>query len=86
MTDRRSPFRLLAAVLLCLAALLFLPSCAAGPDPTLTAAARASHDAICPEYLRYVDADPALTQEQRDRRHLTVDLWRQAIESREVRR
>jgi hypothetical protein len=36
---------------------------------------RLTYDAIAPEYLRYVDADPGLTQEQKDRRHRTVDTW-----------
>lgn len=60
-----------------------LSSCQAGPDPTFVAASRATHDAVAPEYLRYVDADQALTKEQRDRRHATVARWLEAISSRE---
>lgn len=66
--------------------LMLTPSCAAGPDPTFVAASRATHDAVAPEYLRYVDADPALTTEQRNRRHASIDRWHEAITSREVRR
>lgn len=77
--------RCLLFVLLALC-LLLLPSCAAGPDPTFVAASRATHDAVAPEYLRYVDADPALTTEQRTRRHATIDRWNEAIASREVRK
>lgn len=73
-------------LLLLVVALLVLPSCAAGPDPTFVAASRATHDAIAPEYLGYVDADPTLSTEQRTRRHASIDRWREAIESREVRR
>lgn len=73
-------FLLLALVL------MVLPSCAGGPDPTFTAASRATHDAVAPEYLGYVDADPLLTPEQRTRRHASIDRWREAIESREVQK
>lgn len=38
---------------------------------------------VAPEYLHYVDADPALTPEQRQRRHATVDRWAEAIAVRE---
>lgn len=75
----------LLSVLLALC-LLLLPSCMAGPDPTFVAASRATHDAVAPEYLRYVDADQALTTEQRNRRHASIDRWHEAITSREVRR
>lgn len=58
--------------------LLLMPSCV-GPDPTFVAASRATHDAIAPEYVHYVDNDPALTV-------ALLDRWREAIESREVRK
>lgn len=61
-----------------------MPACAGAPDPLFVGASRAAHDAIAPEYLRYVDADPALTQEQRDRRRATVARWAEAIAVREV--
>ena len=81
MKNRRS----LLPLLICVLALFLLPSCV-GPDPTFVAASRATHDAVAPEYVHYVDADPALTAEQRARRRETIDRWREAIESREVRR
>lgn len=68
-----------------LALCLILSSCHAGPDPTFVAASRATHDAVAPEYIRYVNADPGLTQEQRDLRRATIDRWNEAITSREVR-
>lgn len=77
--------RCLLFVLLALC-LLLLPSCKAGPDPTFVEASRATHDAVAPEYRRYVDADQALTPEQRTRRHASIDRWNEAITSREVRR
>jgi hypothetical protein len=57
-----------------------------GADPTFVAAARATYDAIAPEYRAYVDADPQLTDEQRAIRRATLDRWNEAIATREVRR
>lgn len=68
--------RLLCSVLL-LAAGCTLPPAA------FVSAERAAHDAIAPEYTAYVQADPALTQEQKDRRLRTVALWLQAIQAAE---
>ena len=53
-----------------LAVLLFLSGCNLGGQ-----ADRATYDAIAPEYLGYVDADPALTPEQKARRVQTVRSW-----------
>ena len=83
MTATRSHRLRWPILLLLLACCALLPSCAGGPDPTFVAASRAAHDAIAPEYLHYVDADPALTPEQRQRRHATVDRWAEAIVVRE---
>jgi len=69
--------------LLLLVALMVLPSCAAGPDPTFTTAARATHDAVMPEYLGYVERDTALDEAQRERRRRTVARWDEAIRARE---
>lgn len=35
--------------------------------------------AIAPEYSAYVQQDPSLTQEEKDRRHRTLDAWRATI-------
>ena len=78
--SRRWP--LLSLLLMCCAV---APACAAGPDPTFVLAARDTLNAVAPEYLRYVDSDPALSQEQRDRRHRTIGRFEEAIKSREVR-
>lgn len=45
---------------------------------------RATHDAVAPEYLRYVDNDPAKTQEQKDSRHLTVETWDRRLTEHET--
>jgi hypothetical protein len=37
---------------------------------------RLTFDVIAPRYLRYVEADPALDQEKKDRRKRTVESWR----------
>lgn len=66
-----------------LSALLLLTSCAV--DPTFVRAARETHDAVAPEYLQYVDADPALSQDAKDRRHRTIERWVESIAVREVK-
>jgi hypothetical protein len=37
---------------------------------------RATFEAISPEYRRYVEADPALSSEEKARRLRTVETWR----------
>lgn len=66
--------------------LLLLAGCCATPDPTFVAASRATIDAVAPEYLGYVQADPALDAEQKARRVATIARWREAIEAREAKR
>lgn len=73
-------------LLLTMACCAVVPACAGGPDPLFVGASRAAHDAIAPEYLRYVDGDQALTEEQRARRRATVARWHEAIAVREVQR
>ncbi len=68
---------------LSVAALLLLTSCVS-PDPTFVRAARDFHDAVAPEYVAYVQADAALTPEQRALRLATVARFVAAISSREV--
>lgn len=68
-----------------LVALLLLTAACAGSDPTFVSASRVTHDAICPEYMNYVNADPALSREQRQRRQATCDRWEEAIRTREAR-
>lgn len=50
--------------------LFFLSGCNLGGE-----ADRATFDAIAPEYLGYVTQDPALTDEQKERRRQTVRSW-----------
>ena len=68
-----------------LVALLLFAACSAGPDPIFVSASRETHNAIVPEYMNYVNADPALTREQRQRRQATCDRWNEAIRVREAR-
>lgn len=65
--------------------LLTLGACVGGPDPLFVSASREAYTAVTPEYLHYVDADPALTTEQKTRRHATTDRWNEAIAAREGR-
>jgi len=44
------------------------------------AADRATYRAVAPEYLEYVRKDPALDQDQKDRRERTVILWAARID------
>jgi hypothetical protein len=64
----------LVLALLCVAAV----SCCGCPavSESYLKADKATFDAITPEYLRYVEADPALDQEKKDRRKRTVESWR----------
>jgi hypothetical protein len=81
--------RALAPALLALGALAASSSggCAAltGPGGPYVAADRATFDAVAPEYRAYVDHDPALDAEQRQRRHRTIDLWRLRIDDAQAR-
>lgn len=62
--------KLLAVLLLaCMAA------CGSMPRVLDVTAQRKEHDAVAPEYLRYVDADSTLTAEQKQSRHDTVGAW-----------
>jgi hypothetical protein len=45
------------------------------PTPDYVAADRATYQAIAPEYAAYVHADPALDEEQRERRDRTLASW-----------
>lgn len=68
-----------------LACCLLQGACSAHPDPTFVVAARDLLEAVGPEYRAYVDADPALTVEQRRRRHRTIDRFERAVAIRELR-
>lgn len=54
-----------------LVALLLLCSCV-GPSQ----AEQDTYQAIAPEYLQYVERDPALTEAQKINRRDTVETWR----------
>ena len=73
------PFALISSLLL----LSQCPGCAALtlPPADYVSADRATYDAVAPEYLDYVHADPALDEEQRARRTRTIDSWRLRIDA-----
>lgn len=55
--------------------LLTLAGCQ-GVSASYAEADAATYDAIAPEYLGYVDADPALDASQKQRRQETVASWK----------
>lgn len=67
---------------LALLGLLSLGACQ-GVDPLFVTASRDTYTAVAPEYAHYVDTDPALSAEQKQRRHATIDRWNEAITARE---
>jgi len=68
----------LATLFAAFAAVLFLAGCPSVPKE-YAAADQATYDAIAPEYTAYVQADPKLTQEQKDRRLRTLQTWKVRI-------
>lgn len=52
--------------------LLLLGGCVGGATP----AEVATYEAIAPDYSAYVQADPELSAEERERRMRTVESWR----------
>lgn len=58
--------------------LLALCGSCVSPD---TAAEQATFDAVAPEYLTYVEADEALTEEQKQLRRDTIETWRRRLEA-----
>lgn len=62
----------------CLVALSLVASCS--PPAEYVSADMDTYKAIAPEYLAYVQADPALSMEQKDRRVRTADAWRIRVE------
>lgn len=66
------------------AVMLLLASCNGAPDPAFVRASRLTYDVVAPEYLRYVNTDPALDVEQKQRRADTMERWNGAIAAREV--
>jgi hypothetical protein len=72
----------MARFLIVLCALL--ASCGSTPQTLDVIADRATYDAVAPGWLRYVDADPALTEEQKQTRRDTVATWDLRIRKREA--
>lgn len=60
---------------------LFAAGCAL--DKEYVKADRLTYEAVAPAYLKYVEADPALDQEQKERRKRTVATWKLRISKAE---
>jgi len=58
---------------------------ACSPAAAYLEADRLTYEAIAPDHRRYVDGDPALTDEQRQRRRDTLDAWRVRLDLAEGR-
>lgn len=52
-----------------------------GTPQAYATADKLTYGAIAPEYRAYVLADPALTQDQKDRRLRSLTTWRKRFES-----
>lgn len=63
------------AMLGTIAFLLFGFMCGCSTPLSYRSADRSRFEAIAPEYDRYVDADPALSPEQKERRHRLTRAW-----------
>ncbi len=66
-----------------LAASLLLGATGCTPAGMYVAADRATYEAVAPEYLGYVAADPAMTADQKNRRRRTLETWRLRLEAAE---
>lgn len=71
-------------LLLAVGSAMFLSFCACvAPTQLDVAADRATYDAIAADYLRYVNADAALSAEDKARRARTVETWNMRIAAQE---
>lgn len=66
---------------LALLLLLVISGCAVQEKYVM--ADRLTYQAVSPEYMDYVEGDPTLTDEQRDRRRRTVYSWDARIKQAE---
>jgi hypothetical protein len=64
-------------------AALFLCATGCALNQEYVKADRLTYEAVAPAYLKYLDADPALDQEQKDRRKRTVETWKLRISKAE---
>lgn len=62
---------------------LFLCATGCALNKEYVKADRLTYEAIAPAYLKYIDADPALDQEQKDRRKRTVATWKLRLDKAE---
>ncbi|QOV91638.1 hypothetical protein [Humisphaera borealis] len=80
-TFATEPALVVLAFLLAVLAIAFGSGCT--PVGSYVSADRSTFEAITPEYARYVEADPDLNQQHKDRRLRTVAAWRLRLESAE---
>lgn len=73
----------LAGAALLLACLSGVCGCAT-PEAAFVRAERATYQAVAPEYVAYVEADPALSDEEKERRRRTVRTWDLSIRQHEA--
>lgn len=66
--------------------LVLLLLCSCTPTELYVKADRATYQAIAPEYIKYVDLDGQLSQDQKDRRHRLVEAWDGRIRAAELTR
>lgn len=72
----------LGALALLLVVALVLPSCGTNPiNQTWLKGVEQGVEAIAPEYLDYVEADPNLGEDEKANRRRTVELLRKSIET-----
>ena len=58
---------------------LGLSACVSPSHTAYVGADRLTFDAVAPEYLRYVEADPSLDGAAKERRKRTIESWRLRI-------
>jgi len=64
-----------------LAAVLAIAGCTLSPAREYVQADEATLEAVGMEYQKYVEEDPKLTPEQKDRRFRTLKAWKLRIEA-----
>ena len=84
-TVTRRGARLATLAGLAVSALLAGAGCAR-PGDAFVAGERATFEAVAPEYLQYVAADPVLDEDERARRRRTVATWELSIQRQEEER
>lgn len=80
MTHRRAYLCCLLTFALVLCGVSMIGGCMS-PDADYVAADKANFEDVGEDYLRYVEADQTLTEEQRQAKRDSVALWRMRIQA-----